>query len=408
MEIRPILSTLGRHRAAAALIVIEIALSCAIICNALFLIAQRVDRITVESGVVENELLRIQAASMRQIGADNDVHATTSREFLEAMRSVPGVTQATITSQVPFGNSSSNSSVRLSAEQQNSTLNATLYLDDGSLLETFGLKLIAGRDFNEDEYQLMSVLEKSGNDGRIPGAILNRTMAETLFPGQNPIGQLFYSWGNSPIPVVGVVEELVRPNYFGVGQYSMIFPVREFRPGVQFVLRTEPERRAEVLKASVDALRRVDPRVLVIEQDLLSDLRADFFRQDRSMAWLMVVVIAALLLVTSLGIVGLASFWVAQRTRQIGVRRALGATKGQILAYFQTENFILATLGIVLGMALAFGINQLLMGKYSLPRLPWQYLPIGALVLWMLGQVSVLWPARRAANVPPATATRSA
>src|SRR5690606_34217719 len=104
-------------------------------------------------------------------------------------------------------------------EQQNSTLNATLYLDDGSLLETFGLKLIAGRDFNEDEYQLMSVLEKSGNDGRIPGAILNRTMAEALFPGQNPIGQLFYSWGNSPIPVVGVVEELVRPNYFGVGQY---------------------------------------------------------------------------------------------------------------------------------------------------------------------------------------------
>ncbi|MFT4199020.1 MAG: FtsX-like permease family protein, partial [Pseudoxanthomonas sp.] len=91
----------------------------------------------------------------------------------------------------------------------------------------------------------------------------------------------------------------------------------------------------------------------------------------------------------------------------IGIRRALGATKGQILRYFQTENFLLATLGIVIGMGLAFGLNQLLMSKYELPRLPWPYLPIGALALWLLGQLAVLWPARRAAAVPPAVATRS-
>jgi hypothetical protein len=101
----------------------------------------------------------------------------------------------------------------------------------------------------------------------------------------------------------------------------------------------------------------------------------------------MVSVCVALLIVTALGIVGLASFWVQQRTRQIGVRRALGATKGQILRYFQTENFLLATLGIVVGMILAFGINQLMMERYELPRLPLLYLPIGAVVLWMLGQI---------------------
>jgi putative ABC transport system permease protein len=125
------------------------------------------------------------------------------------------------------------------------------------------------------------------------------------------------------------------------------------------------------------------------------------------MMWLLVAVCIALLVVTALGIVGLASFWVQQRTKQIGVRRALGATRGQILRYFQTENFLLATVGIVIGMMLAYGINQLLMGKYELPRLPALYLPIGAVVLWLLGQISVLGPARRAAAVPPAVATRS-
>ena len=146
---------------------------------------------------------------------------------------------------------------------------------------------------------------------------------------------------------------------------------------------------------------------LVVEKNTTTQMREDFFRDDRSMAWLMVAVCVALLIVTALGIVGLASFWVQQRTRQIGVRRALGATRGQILRYFQTENFLLATLGIVLGMILAYGINQLLMGRYELPRLPLMYLPAGALVLWLLGQVSVFGPARRAAAVPPAVATRS-
>jgi putative ABC transport system permease protein len=122
---------------------------------------------------------------------------------------------------------------------------------------------------------------------------------------------------------------------------------------------------------------------------------------------LLVGVIVALLLVTGLGIVGLGSFWVAQRRRQIGVRRALGATRANILHYFQTENFLLATIGIVFGMILAYGINLFLMQRYELPRLPWMYLPVGAVALWLIGQLAVLGPALRAAAVPPVVATRS-
>jgi putative ABC transport system permease protein len=115
----------------------------------------------------------------------------------------------------------------------------------------------------------------------------------------------------------------------------------------------------------------------------------------------------ALLIITALGVVGLASFWVQQRTRQIGIRRALGATKTDILRYFQTENFILASLGIILGMGLAYAINLWLMSKYQVARLPSEYLPIGAALLWLLGQIAVLGPALRAATIPPAIATRT-
>ena len=407
MEFRPILSTLMRHKIAALLIVLEIALSCAIVCNALFLINERLHRMDSPSGIAENELVRIQAGSLRQLGQDDALNRSVTREYMDALRKVPGVAQVAITPQYPFGDSSSNSGVRLTAEQETSTLSASVYFDEGNLLETFGLRLVAGRDFAPDEYQDMAVLEKSGDSGRVNGAIINRAMAEKLFPGQNAVGKTFYSWGEPPIPVIGVVEHLARPNVSQPDQYSMIFPIREYRPGMQFILRTEPGRRAEVMKAGLDALKRNDPNLLVVGQSLISDERAEFFQQDRSMAWLLVAVITALLVVTALGIVGLASFWVQQRTKQIGVRRALGATRGQILRYFQTENFLLATVGIVLGMLLAYSINQLLMAKYELPRLPLHYLPIGAVALWLLGQVAVFGPARRAASVPPAVATRS-
>ena len=410
MDIRPILSTLMRHKTAASLIVIEIALTCAIICNALFMISDRIREVREVSGLVEDELVRVQILS---IGSDADQSART-RTDLANLRAIPGVKDATVLNQVPFVNSSWNSGVRLAQEQQQSTLSATTYMAEDQFIETLGLKLVAGRDFNPDEYQEASdLLDGLTEDGSVPGAIITRSLADKLYPGEDAVGKSFYSWGDKPIRVIGVVEHLVRPSQMGgpsAREYSMVFPLRpHYNLGGNYVIRTSPERRAEVLAAAKKTLvaNGADRIILEDNSKTVEELRHEFFQAPRAMAWLLGIVCVALLLITALGIIGLASFWVQQRTKQIGVRRALGATRGQILRYFQTENFLLATVGIVLGMLLAYAINQLLMGKYELPRLPLHYLPIGAVALWLLGQAAVFGPARRAAAVPPAVATRS-
>ena len=410
MDIRPILSTLMRHKTAAALIVVEIALTCAIICNALFMISDRLSQVREVSGIAEEELVRVQISG---IGSDTDQVART-RTDLASLRAIPGVKDATVLNQVPFVNSSWNSGVRLQQEQQQSTLNATTYMAEDQFIETLGLTLVAGRDFNADEYREASdLLERTTEDGNIPATIITRSLADKLFPGEDAIGKAFYSWGDAPIRVVGVVEHLVRPGGMGgpaEREYAMVFPLRpHYNLGGNYVIRTSPERRAEVLAAAKKTLLANGADRIILEDNskTVEELRHEFFQAPRAMAWLLGIVCVALLLITALGIIGLASFWVQQRTKQIGVRRALGATRGQILRYFQTENFLLATVGIVLGMLLAYAINQLLMGKYELPRLPLHYLPIGAVALWLLGQAAVFGPARRAAAVPPAVATRS-
>jgi putative ABC transport system permease protein len=405
MPFGPIFATLRRHRTAAALIILEFALTFAIVCNAVFLIRERVSRMQRPSGIAEAELVRIEVSS-----AGVETSKSLVQEDLAALSAIPGVRKAASSLWLPFGHSQRQSGVGAAPDQVDDGLNVTRYPGSEGLLETLGVQLVAGRDFTRDEYVDEQVMRKSAG-GPI---IITRAVAERLWPGQNALGRELYITArymhDLPLRVIGIIDQLVRPaEPYGPGNYvhSVVVPVREESGLINYVLRTDPDRRAEVLAAAVSTLEKASRGRIITAQETVEEMRAEYYQADRAMAWLLVVVCGALLVITALGIVGLASFWVQQRTKQIGIRRALGATRGQILVYFQAENFLLATLGIALGVVLAYGINLLLMDRYELARLPVQFLGLGAITLWLLGQLAVLAPALRAAAVPPAVATRT-
>ena len=408
MDIFPILATLKRHKTAAGLIVLQVALTCAIVCNALFLISQRLERINEPSGLVESEMVVLGVSGLAR---SQDPDATT-RADLQALRALPSVKSVALVNQLPFADNFWGSGIRLKPEQLGpgeSSIGVANYIGSEGWLQTLGVKLVAGRDFNGDEYQDQTVVDQA-TPPIVPAIIINQALAKRLFPNADAVGQLVYVFGSEPIRVVGVIERLVSPQPGGTSEnqlYSMVFPIRpNFRGGV-YLLRTDPAQRDGVLTAASAALLKIDGQRIVRTKLLLSDMRKKYYQQDVNMAWLMGSVCIALLAVTAFGIVGLASFWVQQRTRMIGTRRAMGATRGQILRYFQTENFLLTSVGIVLGMLAAYGISLLLMRSYELPRLPLLYLPVGAVVLWALGQLAVWVPARRAAALPPVAALRA-
>ena len=404
LQLRPILSTLRRHKTAALLIVLEIALTCAIVCNAVFLIANRIERLHFASGMADDELVHIE---IHTIGRNANTAPDTAAD-LAVLRAVDGVKSVAVLNQIPYNNNSNNSGANLAPGQKVSTVVVSTYMSDAGALDTLGLRLVAGRDFNADEVMEDRAFSDSA-DPHLPAVIVTSALALRLYPGKNPIGQALYIFSDFPMRVVGVVDRLVRPTPRNADEndlYSAILPVRQTFNGGLYVLRTDPARRQAVLRAALQALDHRDSQRVAHESGTVTDLRTDWYRADVQMAWLLAGVCVALLVVTAFGIVGLASFWVQQRTKMIGTRRALGATRGQILRYFQTENLLLTSAGIALGMLGAFGVNQWLMTQYELPRLPALYLPLGALALWALGQIAVLAPARRAAALPPAHAMR--
>ncbi|UPG88956.1 ABC transporter permease [Luteibacter aegosomaticola] len=403
LDIRPILSTLHRHKVTAVLLVLEIALTCAIVCNAVFLVRQRLDWMHISSGVDEANVVDVRPVN---IGDTPDMHGRINGT-LAALRTIPGVDQVTLANQIPLGKESWNSGIKLDPNVVAPVMNVTNYYGE-NLLPTLGAEMLEGRNFRSDEYAWLDDITGGSKDVIIPHvAIVTKFVADRLFEG-HALGKTIY-YDDIPLQIIGVTQDIARPNVNDrATTYGSIFlPVRMTEGlGATYVFHTKPGQADSVIKAAVAKLREMDPNRVILSKRHYSDVRDTFFASDRAMTRLLVGVCIALLIVTALGIVGLASFWVSQRRRQIGVRRALGATRGDVLRYFQTENFLLATMGIVLGMLLAYGINIVLMVRYELPRLPVTYLPLGAVVLWLLGQAAVYAPAQRASRVPPVEATR--
>ncbi|MBB5878725.1 FtsX-like permease family protein [Xanthomonas sp. 3498] len=404
MQIKPILSALARHRIAAGLITLEVALACAVLCNAFFLIGNRLELVHLRSGIDEAALGLVSLS-----GCDDCNNADLNARALDAVRRTPGVRAAGVVNSVPFATPTNNNGLCLDQDCTQIGGVPHFYMVSPGAVAALALQPDSGRTFGDADYQPL----KNGLP-TAAGVWITRALAAHLWPGQDPLGKEF--WAGGHFRVIGTLDHLARPDpgrsEDGVigSDWSVVIPVREAERSGTYVLRADPRELPRVLAQARAAVARAVPEAVMDNaySKPLLDLRQEYFQSDRAMTGLLVAIIVAMLLVTALGIVGLASFWVQQRTKQIGIRRALGATRRDILRYFQTENLLLVGAGVALGMLLAYGGNVLLMQVFELERLPSSYLPVGALLLCALGQLAVLGPALRAAAVAPAIATRSA
>jgi len=405
MELRPILSAMRRNKVGAILIGLQMAITLAILCNGIFIIVQRVALSKRPTGADESNIFVIPN---QWVGSPPDLVARL-RGDLTALRGLPGVIDAYATNSALLSNGGSSEGVNLKPDQKEASAQTALYFADEHALNALGLKLVSGRNFNADE-----VTDKMGYTDHGPAGvvIITRALAEKLFPGKTALGQSIYVQpADHAMQVVGVVERMQVP---WVGSWSANFndnsilePFRYADTYAYYVVRSQPNQLAGVLKAAEKKLYEVGHDRVLEKIKSLTEARAEVYQDDRGLAVILGVVCTALVAVMAFGIVGLTSYWVAQRRRQIGIRRALGATRSAILRYFQTENCLIAASGAALGIGLAVCLNLWMVSTFEMERLHLGYPISGALVMLLLGQASVLWPAMKAASVPPALATRA-
>jgi putative ABC transport system permease protein len=405
LSILPILATLRRHKLVALLLLLQVAATCAVVCNVGAMVVTRLQRMALSSGVDEDQL---ELIAVRDLQPHSDVLARHQAD-LARLRAIPGVQSVAAVDALPFSRDTWQvGSHAAGGAADIHGLSLTLYNGTPGELATLGVKLLAGRDFVATDYVPM----KAGNNWAglddVGVLIVSGDVARHYFPGGNAVGQAIRIDDRDRV-ILGVFDHLAAPSpgKRRAPDYTVFAPMLPDDTSVTYVMRCRPAACDAIGRQASDALLALASDRLLDSPRRLSDLRRSYFRRDRTMVGLLVVAALGLLFVTALGIAGLANFWVQQRTRTIGIRRAIGATRADILHYFQAENFLVVGGGVLLGMLLAIALNLLLMSRYELPRLPLYYLPVGALALWVLGQLSVLAPALRASRVPPVVATRS-
>lgn len=418
MSIHPILSALRRHKTGTILIALQIALTLAIVCNALFIIRTQFEQMGRPTGLDEHNLLMV-ATTQSGIKSDTDAGKATLDASIKADLTVlwqlPDVVDAYETNSLPLSNNTWGLGIRMMPSGPYGS-HTTYFNADEHTLKTLGLRLVAGRNFRGDE------IGEDDNFAILQPAVIivSKHLADNLFPRGDALGKsVYFTSATKPSTIVGIVERMqsssTRSETDNMTWDSTLMPMRLVAPSRYYVVRTRPGRLAAAMQSVPEALYAQDPQRVIPDGTggdeagvrSFAQIRAEAYQGDRTLAMLMGVISIILLVVTGSGIAGLSSFWVGQRRRQIGVRRALGATGSDIVRYFLIENALISASGVIVGILLTFEFNGWLMGQFELTRLSPVYVLIGALMLLLLSQGAALAPALRAARISAVEAIRS-
>ncbi|WOT05878.1 ABC transporter permease [Shewanella youngdeokensis] len=401
LQIKPILTMLMRNKSGPVLLLIQIVLSVAIVANATFIISERLSLMDRESGVIEEQVFDFR---LYTFDASIDLASQNQRD-IQTIRDLPGVIDATSTSMVPLSGSSwvSGYTVGSSEETAKDTESAALYYSDEHMLNTLGVELIEGRNFYQAEVM-------TGSPDLASHGIVTKAFASATWGDDIAVGQTLYAgdYGDNPIKVIGVVDKLqgasVDSDFL---DNSIVLNVKLVNEFAKVLVRAEVGAVAQLKEAIPASLHKDNPNRVLQGFKLISDHRKSSYRNHELMATVLSLMVVLLLLITSLGLAGMVMFNIERRTKQIGTRRALGAKKRDIISLFLVENYLICLAGGLLGGVAAVQLGQQLMTIYSLPKLDLTYPLMTVVGLLVLTTVAVIIPARKAANISPAIATRS-
>jgi putative ABC transport system permease protein len=411
MEIRALLAALWRNKTGPILVAAQVALTLAVVVNMAYLVRQKLEDAGRPTGLDLNNMFWIQT----QANTPDYNYAAGVKADLAYLNSLPGVVAASTINNLP--QTWSNMGLPFAADPQtlqtpNGGVGGTIYFGTDKLIDAMGLKLVAGRNF-----EAATVIPPASDFGAAmaawaPEMIVTQAMAKKLFPKGDALGKTVYvGLINKSSVIVGIVE-LLRANplpsqFDEFAVQIVIVPVVSPGPGANYIVRAKPGRRDQLMAEVDKNFTGLQPGRFVSRMEAYDLTAANAREGYRTSAIILSVVTFFVVMVTIVGIVGLAAFNVATRTKQLGTRRAIGARKFHILRYFLVENWIITTGGVVLGCILALAAGVQLSRMYQIPRLPLYYLVGGVLLLWIVGLLAVLLPALRAASISPAVATRT-
>ncbi len=400
---RPLLTTLLRQKYAIIMLVLQTALTLAVISNGLFIVSQRLEVLQRTSGIDEANTFVLTSSGF----TENFNPKTSMQADLAQLRQMPNIINAVATYSFPFSGSSDWDELQTVTGSDQNTVPAASYKLDEHGIEALGLSLIAGENFSASE-----VLWQTQSSITFPSVvIITKHVAKNLFntsDWSSVVGKTIFINKVHNVVVKGVVNQLQAPgDPLGLIENSVIYPRVITRNSARYLIRTKTNMLQTTIANTQRYLAMSNQQRMIRNVQLIKTIKKQVYGPDIAAITILLVVITALTIIAAMGIVGMTRFNVLKRHKQIGIRRALGANKVDILSHFFAENIIQTTFGVFIGCILAAGLNIFLVTQYAVPKLPISFIMLSVFCLYVLGILATLKPALKAMNVSPAEATRS-
>jgi putative ABC transport system permease protein len=413
MNVGPILRAMRHNRTRVGLIVLEIAITLAIVTNCVNVILAERAKMSRVSGFDDDNIVRMHTRPFTQEFREDAFLGTIIANDLRTIAAVPGVRAVANTGFQLWEGGGSSTAVKPLGVIREPVITQTYY-GTKDLMEALGVRIVEGRGFQDSDYG------RTGAPRPPRVAIVTKALADELFPQGDALGKSIQQASDAQHPlddgktIVGVIETAYNPWGIGAGRGDTLGERIMFEPagsasyerGISYLIRTEPGAMSSVA-AEVERKLTQANAGRVFDFKSTGEKKGTHFASSKIAVTTMTCIVVALVAVTALGLLGLTSLAVAERTKQIGVRRALGATRGQIVGHFLIENWLVTTAGLLLGIVSAYGLNFVLVTRVSDVKLHWQLVAAGMLLLWANGIIATLPAALRASFVPPSTATRT-
>ena len=383
------------------LVVVQVALSFAVlVCGGLFIKSFRKAQ-TMDPGFGTKDAL-IVSIDPELVGYDAERSRNFYRQIIERAQSLPGVEAAASARLLPLGDSSNSNGPIL---KEGETLargsqgrNIMTNVISAGYFRAMQIPFVEGRDFDDrDQLKTQRVV------------IINQKMAETMWPGESAVGKRIFIGIDSrdPVEVVGVVKTGMYRNLAEDPKPYFYYPMTQRRPGnMMLVMRTnvDPRGLAGAIRKEVQALDRSVPAsaMKTMTEHLTYALWAPNMAASFSLAFGVVAI-----LLSAIGLYSVMAYVVSQRTREVGIRMALGANRADVMKMITVQGMRLAVIGVVIGLllslALARALSSLLIGVSGYDTTTFV---IVSSLLVLVALIACYLPARRATKIDPLVALR--
>jgi putative ABC transport system permease protein len=403
MNIKALFKSLLLREFTTGLLILQLAITLGLLVNSSILAFDTKDKIAQATGLDNENILIMSTHPTSGSYRDHDYYRSIATEDMAKLSQLPGVNRVSVVNQLPIATSGTVTNIYDLDNPEQDKIDKYLkdvknIITQEHLVDAMGFTILEGRFLTKDD-QLDFGSEEKRN------IVITNSLKRALYGDESAIGQ---ETNNGFI--VGVIKDIILdPTLPADKQYGLfINSIMEYIfIGRFYVLNVEPQQMASVRSQVGETILAVQAERDIFRVFTMQEHLKRFYRDDKGLADLFLLLCGLMLFITAISSYAYSQFHVSRQQKFIGIRRALGARKKDILFYVLTENWLVYSLGCILGLVATFGFNILLSQYISLskPDIALFLLAIG--VIFISGTVATWFPAVRTSNIPPVIATKT-